>query len=173
MDPIESSFIDSTHCLTASGGVAQYHVNEYVRIIQDHGLSLEQLDTFKNEITWPAGERKHALTKPFCQDRWNPRYGKHFKAFASEMLSCVTVLVAFTQQVLIPAGILGPHVECFLLLASIMDIYNMGDNAVNHVRELDSQSQTYVEMFDALYPWLAIPKLHMLLHIPKIILRKG
>ncbi len=104
---------------------------------------------------------------------WDPREGSHLEAFAFQTYSAVIVFVAFTIQVLVRRGIMGPHVECFLLLAAIMDIYSLGGGCVRHAPDLGMKSCRYVVMFVELYPWLAIPKLHFLLHMPRIVQASG
>ena len=54
LDPVGSTFIDPAHTFTASGGAAQYQVNEFIRhAIALPDMSLRFMDDFSQRIKWP------------------------------------------------------------------------------------------------------------------------
>eukprot|EP00973_Karenia_brevis_P055692 7745522-Karenia_brevis.AAC.1 len=134
-DPVDSTYIDSMHCIYASGGVFQYQANELLyEVLQLPGMTLTKLDDFKNALGY-GGRRKHYLGKTWFKDRYSPD-GYHMKAFASEMVSAAYVLQVFAERVLAPAGQLPRHVELLRLLCNLTDILTLGDAAVEKVDDL-------------------------------------
>ena len=49
---------DFMHCMYASGGIAAYHVNQYARVLLEHGITLVDLDCFQKSIKWPKNAEK-------------------------------------------------------------------------------------------------------------------
>ena len=43
------------HCICASSGVSQYHLNGFVNAYVDAGGTLQDLDLFRRSIIWPPG----------------------------------------------------------------------------------------------------------------------
>lgn len=163
-NPPENSMIDSAHCFLSSGGVAQYQCNEYVRVLQCHDFSLEQIDEFSDSCRW-ATKR---LQNGFFSCRWGKKKGSHIRAFASEVRDCVIVLVCLTRMLVCHSDVPQAHQDCMLLLGHILDIYTLQDQALQFLDDLDTLTVTYFQMVEFLYECCVIPKLHMQLHIPRI-----
>ena len=53
------------------------------------------------------------------------------------------------------------------------DIYFLADKAVGFADQLADMTSKYFELFMKLLPHCAVPKLHMMLHIPLIMKWKG
>ena len=162
--PVKQTYYDWMHVLVASGGVAQYEVNEFVKKIRGAGIRLKILDEFASNVLMPKSRSK--LPTTFFQDRINNEDNSCIRGFAAEMLTCIPILALFNDTILEPAGLLSEHVLCFRYLATIMDI--LGKNAVN---DLLPQLRRYIDdhglLFQRLYPQCVKPKYHWLFHLPE------
>ena len=162
--PVKQTYYDWMHVLVASGGVAQYEVNELVKKIRGAGIRLKILDEFASNVLMPKSRPK--LPSTFFQDRINDEDNSCIRGFAAEMLTCIPILALFNDTILEPTGLLSEHVLCFRYLATIMDI--LGKNAVN---DLLPQLRRYIDdhglLFQRLYPQCVKPKYHWLFHLPE------
>ena len=116
--PADTTYFDWMHCLVASGGVAQYHINVFCLELTRQGIRLEQLDDFKSLIIWPSA-RKRELTPTFFASRIVKQDSAHLRGFGSEVLQALPVLLLFSERVLIPSQRMLEHVECLEYLASL------------------------------------------------------
>jgi hypothetical protein len=64
----ETMFWDWMHCIVASGGIGQYEVNQFVLKIVQSGVTLENLDTFVQQIKVPGSACK--LDKRFFYETY-------------------------------------------------------------------------------------------------------
>ena len=103
----------------------------------------------------------------------NKDEGHHIRAFAAETLYLVVVLGLWCQWCLAPCGVLEEEVKCFLLLGRIVYLLRMRNNAVPKWRLLHQLIVQHHELFMKLYPEVAKPKLHYLMHIAKCIEQFG
>lgn len=166
-----SAYYDWMHCLVASGGVAQYELNEIVKVFRTHGVSLEDIDEFVETLHWPRSQSK--LRRGFFQSCFVSSENGHSRAFAAETLSAITALGKFADAVVKPLGVASDHVACFDSLRLIADLLSSGDCALQHVDLLKRTLATHHERFVALYPGCAKPKLHFLRHVPELMQRHG
>ena len=76
---------DWMHGWVASGGIAQFHINQFVLKLIEHvdGLSLEAIDTWCNEVKLPRSFTQPRRT--FFRDRIVADHKSSIKAFASEV----------------------------------------------------------------------------------------
>lgn len=167
--PVGQTMFDWMHILVASGGVAQYEVNEYVKILRQHNVSLERLDAFAQEVVSP--QKHFKLPKDFFQERVNNEDNSHIRCFANEVLVAIPVLVLFNQLVLEPTGLLPEHRECLQLMATILDLLKRGQTLLQLLPELTQAIDKHNVLFGRLYPECAKPKYHWLYHIPEGIKR--
>jgi hypothetical protein len=93
LQPPRCQYPDWMHHFCASGGLAQYELNGIVMELVAYGVTLEQIDRWIADVHVPNGMTK--LKKTFFRDRVVQRAGRHIKAFASEVLSAVMLLVFF------------------------------------------------------------------------------
>ena len=154
---------DWQHNTVASGGVGQYHVNQFVRAIVKENISLGDLDDFTSTVVLPRCTCK--LRKDFWRTRIVNKPGKHIRAFASEMLTAIMVLGAFVDSVLAPQGSLPEHVKCFNLFRTIIDIFRMGEAALGKLDLLERCLLEHHVEFLRLYFECAKFKIHALRHI--------
>ena len=82
-------------------------------------------------------------------------------------------LAAFALERMRDIPALAGHFACILLALEINDIYALQDGSVKHVDRLARLSSQYFDVFMAVYPECAVPKIHYSLHIPDIIRKKG
>ncbi len=102
--PVRQTYYDWMHVLIASGGLAQYEINQFVKEIRGLGIALKQLDEFASAVVLPKSRTE--LPSTFFQDRLVEDDDSCIRGFASEMLICITILSLFTETVLKPAGLL-------------------------------------------------------------------
>jgi hypothetical protein len=165
VDPVDVIYFDVHHCWTASGGVAQYHVNEFVRyILESHAnASLEMLDHFASNITYPKNFPKPR--RNFFSQYWCSEQRSCFRGFAQDTLAAIQVLVLFVETLLAPDPS-NPHIEAFLLLSAILGSYELGDRLIGSptLDQLDHWHDRYVDLYRSL-GYKETPKLHTARHI--------
>jgi hypothetical protein len=97
-------YFDTMHNVCASGGFAQYEVNQFCRRVKAHGIPMEMLDSWYSSIHSPrqgfAKLSKHWFSKRIT----DASDGSHCRAYASEMLTVVSVLSCFADEWLTPQG---------------------------------------------------------------------
>ena len=162
----EDFCFDSMHSLFASGGCAQYEINQVLLRIQKQRILPDHFQEFCNTVHLSGHEK-------ICPDIWqrvNKGSASHIKAFASEILSLIVVLIAFMDWVFVPRNLLPRETECLRLLHTITWILQDNDLAVKkaHSRELDTLFARHHSLFMELYGACQKPKLHYsLVHIPR------
>ena len=154
---------DWMHTLVASGGLAQYEVNGFVRKMVVAGISLADIDAWRATVTWPKDQR---LSKTWFQDRYVDRPDAHIRAFASEVLAAVVQVHAFVGVVVRPMFAAHPDwqdsLDCFDLLVVILDLLRQGD------RRRTSTLRAAIQSHHVLYLRLQyhrVAKLHLQAHI--------
>jgi hypothetical protein len=160
----ETRFCDWMHNLCASGGVAQYQVNQFCLAVVASGLTLEMLDDFQQACRRPRSQTH--LRKSFFKDRVVHSNTSHIKAFAGEILTVISVLRLFSDLVLAPIGAMAAHVSLLRLMSQMLEILLLGDGAVAHARLLQRISLQYHIEYLALMPQCVKPKLHYMHHTP-------
>ena len=160
----DAVFADTAHCLLASGGVGQYHINQFVlSIIGKTSFTLEDLDRFVGSVTLPRGWSK--LTKTFFRDRIVHKTTAHLRGFASEVLTAVDVLGLFVEMIIGPsecAAVLSAEITCFNHLKELVDHISKG--TYEHAHPALDACQKHHQCFLALYQVCATPKLHYTWH---------
>ena len=161
IDLSSAIYADTAHCLLASGGVGQYHINQFVlRIINNTDCTLADLDSFTTKVTLPRGWSK--LTKTFFRDRVVHKESSHLRAFASEVLLAVDILGLFVEMVLEPAGVLSAEIKCFKYLQELLDHICKG--TCEHAHPALDACRKHHQCFLSLYALCATPKLHYTWH---------
>ena len=158
----DTVFWDWMHCLVASGGVAQFQVNEFLLRLKADGISLKNVDDFADKVIVPPCWQK--LTKTFFRDRTVEGSGHHLRAFASEMLTAIAILGIFVDAVVRPAGNHDHHVRCFDDLRSIVFALRTDDEVHTMMPELRRRLESHHVAFQVLYPQCVKPKVHYFKH---------
>lgn len=164
----ETIFWDWMHCLVASGGIGQYHLNQVVLSVTKCGISLADIDEFCTRVSQPKGSGVK-LGPKFFQDRIVQGSGSHIKAFASEMLVAIPVFGIYMDIIVKPAGLLRSHERCFDLLREITATISKGDRTVADANQLIELLHWHHVGYQALYPECMKPKLHFLKHAAECI----
>jgi hypothetical protein len=153
---------DWMHNWCSSGGVGQYHLNQFVhQLTTTLAIGLKELDEFMAKVVEPKSSPR--LPKRFFADRVVDGTSKHIRAFASEVLVAVHVLAMFVQLVLKPTGVLERHVECFEAMQALFAIFKRGRREdIPAARELTRKHHI---LFLELYRECAKPKLHYCMHV--------
>ena len=172
-NPVTHVYWDWQHCVAGSGGVAQFELNAFVLELGRHGVEPEELDALQQTIHWPRQSRK-CLSTDFFQTRVVSKADKHVRAFASEVLSALQVLMLFIDLVLSKCGFMGKHAECLRLLCLIISLLSSETcfEQVGLLRRLVlAHHKLYVELYGLVLA--SKPKLHYLFHIVDCIARHG
>ena len=119
---------------------------------------ISDIDSFAANVKLPR--KIHPLGRTFFQERFMSKTDGHLKCFAGETLTSVKVLAFFCVEIFLPANLLPEECECMLLLAKILTIYCMGDNALYMVDSLRSSVARHHELFVRLHEDLAKKKIH-------------
>ena len=158
----ETRYCDWMHNLCASGGVVQYHINNFCIALVEAGMSLAHLDEFQQTVQLPKSHTK--LSKSFFRDRTSTNPAAHIKAFAGEVLSIMTILQLFVALVLNPIGAIRRHASLVVRGGEVLEILRIGDGAVRHVDRLRDLCLRYHTEFACLMPQCVKPKMHYLHH---------
>ena len=158
-----TTFWDWMHNLVASGGVAQYEVNQFLRRLKPH-LPLDRVEAWLAGCTWPKGIKR----KPRIQFKWalKDKDASHMKIFASELLQLIEGLGGLVEARLHLIPALHEEVACFRLLVRIVYLLRSGDAVVGRLCLLRTLLRDHHEAYLRLYPKCLKPKLHFLLHCP-------
>ena len=167
----DTIFWDWMHCLVASGGIAQYQLNQLVLECKRAGVAIADLDAFCKNVSVPSSCSK--LRHTFFEDRVVLGSGSHIKAFASEMMSAIPIVGLFLDVVLKPTGKLVDHVHCFDKLRMIIAHIARGDRAVQDSDTIMVLLQEHHILYHRLYPDCVKPKLHYLKHAVECIKKFG
>ncbi len=162
-DPVSHTYWDWMHILMASGGIAQYSFNQYIRCLCKAGITLQTLDAFAAEIVWPKGV---FWSKKYFQKRVVSEDGAHLKAFASELFQVMDILTLFIQLVVARAGILQRETECVERMVKIITILSSQEAALSRLDVLEHEIAKHHVLFLALWPDCNKPKTHWLRHVP-------
>ena len=164
----DSMYLDWMHNFLASGGCAQYQVNEIVLEMNKHGVTLEKLDAFSKFVVFRKTHTK--LSKTWFQDRIQPSTSAnrhpHAKGFAGEMLMVIVIIDMFITLILEPEGIMKSHTVAFQHLVSVVRLLQMGDCLLQHVDDIEEALALWHKHFLELYPNCAKLKLHLSRHFP-------
>ena len=157
---------DWMHGWVASGGVAQYELNQVVLQVVDHvpNLDITDVDLWISAVTLPRGMCK-LPSKTFFADRVQPYRNRNIKVFAAECLTAVMLMGFFIDAIVAPLCIDGLQqvISCFTLLRIILVILQRGDIA--DLELLRESVQMHHELFLICFPDCVKPKLHQVSHI--------
>ena len=128
-------------------------------------LELQQIEDWVLQINWPKKAAGNILSRGNVVLGYSPQCDSHLKLFGSETLGLLCALKAFTQMVIVPTGRIPDHVRCFLLLATIVDILCLADNALQFMGVLEQATREHFVLMGLLYPNICKPKLHLLFHV--------
>ena len=162
LSPPTQTMFDWMHILCASGGLAQYEINEFLKLVKDAGVSMDQVDHFCSAVSLP--KRLPRLGKNFFRDRLNTEPNSCLKSFSGEILVALPVLRVFIDAVLLPARVLGEHCKCLVHLANILNILQV--DATSQLAALRAEVEAHQQLFSRLYPDCVKPKFHWLYHVP-------
>ena len=159
----DSVYFDTMHNVCTSGGFGQYHINQFCRRMRQHGISGEHLDAWYACINTPR-QGFGRLSKHWFSQRINDGGdGTHCKAYASEMLSVVSLLCCFADQELTPRGLMPEEVSCLKKLELMLDIVFSHNH--EHAHLLNETTIAHHKEFVALYPECVKNKPHYQLHV--------
>jgi hypothetical protein len=123
--PPVAMFEDPMHVLFASGGCVQFEMNSFVLELVANDVELCEIDAITAQVEWPSSSR-NSLPLNFFQSRTVHKANSHMKAFASETLTAMAVLMCFVDTVLVrrPAvtAAMGRHIVCFKLMFLIVEL---------------------------------------------------
>jgi hypothetical protein len=159
----EAGYFDWMHILVASGGVAQFQLNQLVLVLEDHGIKACDLDEWFSLVVVPKGFTK--LKKTFFQDRVVNNRKAHIRAFASELLTAIVLMGLFLDVVVAPLAIaaLDDHIACFTLLACIVSLLQKSN--INDLADFRSAVWNHHVLFYQCYPECFKTKGHALQHV--------
>ena len=148
-------YIDLTHALYGSGGIARYHINGLVyKIIRCSQITVEDIDKFSASVTVCGSSTQ--LPKTFFQDRVQEKPDADIKSFAAETMTALRVFGLFLELVVTSMGLLPAEVAAFQLLIYLSDEIVVGANP----RKALELCRAHHEAFMEFYTGCAKPKLH-------------
>jgi hypothetical protein len=159
----QAAYVDWMHTWVASGGVAQYEVNQLVLVLGDHGITRDDIDEWCNSVKLPLGHTR--LKKHFFRDRVVDNRNRCIRAFASEVITAMTLLKLFLDIVVAPLKNpdLQPYIDCHNLLWNIIGILKTGDKRA--IPQLRIAVHSHHILFARLYPQCMKTKIHAAAHV--------
>ena len=116
----ETVFLDAQHCIWASGGVAQFELNQLLREAETRGVQLGAAQEFA-QLVVPAGGKR--WTRDLAE-RVVRADNAHMKAFAAEMLLLTSIMVAFADAAL--EEVMPAHVASLRFLYTVQVLVFLG-----------------------------------------------
>ncbi len=158
----ETMFLDAQHCIWASGGVAQFELNQLLCEAETRGVELAAVQEFLQLVVPAGGKRwtRDLAARVVRDDK------AHMRAFASEMLLLTSIMVAFADAAL--EEVMPAHVATLRFLYTVQVMVFLGDGVLAHLRLLDEILAAHHDLFLALYGDCAKPKLHYMRHLAKL-----
>ena len=98
----------------------------------------------------------------------------HMKGFSSDILGMIPLLCAFLVDLVEPMGILGEHIQCFKLLAYLIDILSLSCDVTPQIyNALRTTVDKHTKLFKKLYPDYIKVKFHHSLHLREDLRKVG
>ena len=119
--PAINNYWDPQHCLVASSGASQYHLNGFCNHYREIGGNFADVDKFQQSIIWPSNA--HKLPRQYFEKHVVKGAGKHIRSFASDVLSAVLACCWFCKIVLRPLKEMVEHSKALELLQVVHDIF--------------------------------------------------
>jgi hypothetical protein len=133
-----------------------------MRTLQQATTWFKQVDEFATQVvllsTWSR------LTKTFFPGRIVYNQDKHIQAFASEVITALSMLGLLVEVVLQPSGVLLEHVACVYHLLSIVGAMKSGEYACYRLGDVRLLHQLHHTAYSAFYPECLQPNIHYVKH---------
>ena len=153
---------DFQHCLLSSGGIAQYHINQFLLKLYKV-MPAELVASFCNSITlprsWPRLPKSWFITRVVKGEK------SHLRGFSSEVMTAAYLLSLLAHFVLLPTGRLLADAQAIFKLTLVLDFASLGDGVVERIQDFDNAIDDYCDSFLGLYYQCSKPKLHYMSHI--------
>ena len=164
LQPPMAMYVDWMHTYCSSGGVLQYHLNQFVLYLEKCGFAIADIDTYMKGVTLPRG-MSSKIPHRFFENRVRREKGAYLKAFAADVMTALVTLGLFIDAVVMPLMLpeLQEHIQCFMLARIIIALLQRGDLAT--LDTFQNAVHTHHILFKRLYPDCLRPKLHNQAHI--------
>ena len=176
-DPSRHVAFDYMHCWFV-GGIFNHEVGRALLALREFGVTADKVHQYLAVWRWPASVKGNT-----GQDAFGPKRAKAtleatmLKATASECLSLWPVLAQFFFGVLSGGTVSAaarPHLECFLLLARVLQLLLSTSRKSVAPDALQSAIQAHLRKYKEVYgPEAMVPKFHYALHFPTFLARMG
>ena len=154
-------YCDLTHCVSASGGIGQFTINQFVlSILSRTKLTLKDICEFASKVQWPKSHSR--ISKNWFEERIVNKSGAHCRGFASETLAVVDVLGLFIEVVLNPMEVLQEEIMCFSHLRDLLGCLRRG--GIEDAPAALRAAQKHHESTMKLHPEACKPKHHYTMH---------
>ena len=173
VSPPTHTYWDWLHIAVGSGGVVQYAINRFVLKLKGHNITSHIIDRFHRCIVWPHSQKR--LPAKFFQSRVVDSDTAHIKAFGHETIQALYVLVLFSDVYLMSTDppTMERHVQCLTCLLLIIQIFQLGPQAVQYLDTLRQLVDQWFELYLELYGMALArkPKAHYMHHLADCIAR--
>ena len=123
---------------------------------QRDGVPIASLDNFHRSV------KGHKLQPGFFEARVVRSWKAHIRAFASEVVDAINVLVLFSQAVVEPSGKMAEDVRCLRLAHAIVRIFGKPDDILLNADRCEAYMEEYAGLCVSLYK--TVPKTHLMRH---------
>ena len=167
--PLSSLRYDPMHCFLANGIVPQELGLWYNALLDKTSCDIDTVRRYVLQCWTASKESTLDINKIFTQKRWQKE--RDFRGDASEALSVLPLMVAFSWEVIMPDfPAMLPHCECLTALLALIccwtDAKRGGNLQVKSI-EMKRLQKVHLDKFASVYSIdVCRPKHHYSLHLP-------
>ena len=167
--PLSSLRYDPMHCFLANGIVPQELGLWYNALLDKTSCDIDTVRRYVLQCWTASKESTLDINKIFTQKRWQKE--RDFRGDASEALSVLPLMVAFSWEVILPDfPAMLPHCECLTALLALIccwtDAKRGGNLQVKSI-EMKRLQKVHLDKFASVYSIdVCRPKHHYSLHLP-------
>ena len=167
--PLSSLRYDPMHCFLANGIVPQELGLWYNALLDKTSCDIDTVRRYVLQCWTASKESTLDIIKIFTQKRWQKE--RDFRGDASEALSVLPLMVAFSWEVILPDfPAMLPHCECLTALLALIccwtDAKRSGNLQVKSI-EMQQLQKVHLDKFASVYSIdVCRPKHHYSLHLP-------
>ena len=166
---LQSLRYDAMHCFLTNGTVPQELGLWYNALLSNTSCDIDAIRRYVLQCWTKSKDSSLDIKKIFSQKRWQK--DKDFRGDASEALSVLPLMVAFSWEIIVPEfPVVRPQCECLTALHAVICCWTAakrGENLQRKSIEMQQLQQVHLSRFGTTYSTdLCRPKHHYSLHLP-------
>ena len=168
--PLSSLRYDAMHCFLANGIVPQELGLWYNALLDNTTCDIDAIRKYILQCWTASRESSLDVNKIFTNKRWQK--DRDFRGDASEALSVLPLMVAFSWEVIVPEfAVVRPQCECLTTLCALICCWTAakrGGDLQPKSTEMQRLQKIHLQQFASVYSIdVCRPKHHYSLHLPQ------